>query len=204
MNKLAGDADKIDYVVRHRRNNRISGKAPVRVTVQEAILVNSHLEFLIMFFGASIDFLYRLGLEVEFFEKIFATALVVLAFNYILHYIRLALPTYYFSATPWEAGLVTYDPWRGYRLKPSSFALFTLSIYAPFMLIISKGFVKKMAWFIVILLLGWIWALVQARSMAAFLILSSMMFPFFFAESDDLFYKPEPIIFHLLSSNPVD
>jgi O-antigen ligase len=139
-------------------------------------------EFLIIFLAPAIWFLYRLGFDIEKIERIFVISLVVLAFNYIFHYFRLDLRAAYFSSDHTLAALVTYDPWRGYRLKPSSMALFTLSILGPMLLFTSQRWSARLGWLLVVILLGYIWMLVQARSMAASLVLAVMSYPFFFAE----------------------
>ncbi len=153
-------------------------------------------EFLIVFFGPAIYFLYRLGFDIRVVERVFVVALLVLAFNYLFHYVRMDLPAAYFSTDHTLAGLVTYDPWRGYRLKPSSLALFLLSILAPFKMVVSRGMINKTAWFVVIIMLGYIWFLVQARSMAASLILSTLSYPFFFTKKQrlGLLYLALPVI----------
>jgi len=142
-------------------------------------------EFLIIFFGPAIYFLYRLGFDIKLIEKVFVIALVFLAFNYLFFYFKMDLVSAYFSTNAAIAGLVTYDPWRGYRLKPSSIALFLLSILSIFMLIKSKG-LKKLGWLVVVCVVGYIWALVQARSMAASLILAALCYPLFFGKKGRL------------------
>jgi hypothetical protein len=158
--------------------------------------------YLVIFFGPALYFLYRIGFDIEKIEHIFIAALVFLAFNYLFHYFRLDLRAAYFSSNHTISSLVTHDDWRGYRLKPSSLALFTLSILAPFYMITSKEAIKKLFWLIIILLLGYIWFLVKARSMAATLILSSLMYPFFFARKKriGLFLFALPAILAIIST----
>lgn len=142
--------------------------------------------YLVIFFGPALYYLYRIGFDIEKLERVFIAALVFLAFNYLFHYFRLDLRATYFSADHTVASLVTHDDWRGYRLKPSSLALFTLSILAPLLMIRSKQAVKKLFWLFIIILLAYIWFLVKARSMAATLILSSLMYPMFFSKKQRL------------------
>ena len=152
--------------------------------------------YLIIFFGPALYFLYRLGFDVEKMERIFIAALVFLALNYMFHYFRLDLRAAYFSSDHTVSSLVTHDDWRGYRMKPSSLALFALSILAPFMMFRAKQASKKLLWLIIIIIVGYIWFLVKARSMAATLILSSLMYPFFFAKKQrlGLFFFALPIM----------
>ena len=152
--------------------------------------------YLIIFFGPALYFLYRIGFDIRKIERVFIAALVFLALNYMFHYFRLDLRSTYFSADHTVASLVTHDDWRGYRLKPSSLALFTLSILAPFLMITSRQAVKKLFWLFIVILLAYIWFLVKARSMAATLILSSLMYPLFFAKKQrlGLFFFALPIM----------
>jgi len=143
-------------------------------------------EFLIAFIGPAIYFLYRIGYDIETIEKVFIIALVALALNYLFHYFRMDLRAAFYSSDHTVSGLVTYDPWRGYRLKPSSIALFILSILTPLLIFQSKRITKKILWFVMFMILGYIWFLVQARSMAASLILTLLMYPFFFSKKSRL------------------
>ncbi|GGF62858.1 O-antigen ligase family protein [Alteromonas lipolytica] len=157
-------------------------------------------EFLIIFFGPAIYYLYRMGYDLLTLERVFVYALIFLAFNYLFHYIRLDLVAAYFSSDPTIAGLVTFDPWRGYRLKPSSIALFMLSVLAPVKLVKSRSAAKTLGWFVVVLVVGYIWFLVKARSMAASLILASLVYLLFFLRKQrvGVFFLSIPVIIMLV------
>ena len=157
-------------------------------------------EFLIIFFAPAIYFLYRMGYDLLSIERIFTFALVFLAFNYLFHFVRMDLVSAYFSTDPTIAGLVTFDPWRGYRLKPSSIALFTLSVLALIKLFSSRGALKTLVWLLVVIVVGYIWFLVKARSMAASLILAGLVYVLFFLRKQRLgmFFLSLPVMIMLV------
>ncbi|MDZ4189451.1 MAG: O-antigen ligase family protein, partial [Hydrogenophaga sp.] len=139
-------------------------------------------EFLIALLCPALYFLYRLGFEVERIEKIFLVTLVALMISYIFHYFRMDLRAAYFSTNHAIAGLVTFDPWRGYRLKTPSFAFYLLSVLAPMFIFMSQGMTNKVKWILMTVLLGYVWILVSQRSMAASLIAATLAYHFLFAK----------------------
>lgn len=143
-------------------------------------------EFLIALLCPSLYFLYRLGFSIEKIEGIFVATLVALIFSYLFHYFRMNLEAAYFSSDHTVAGLVTYDPWRGYRLKTPSFAFYLLSVLAPMFIFVSKGFLKKILWIFTTIIIVYIWILVSQRSMAASLIAAVFAYHFFLAKKERL------------------
>jgi hypothetical protein len=143
-------------------------------------------EFLITLLCPSLFFLYKLGYTVEEIESIFVKTLVALILSYIFHYFRMDLQAAYFSTDYTIAGLVTFDPWRGYRLKTPSFAFYLLTVLAPMFVFYSKSAIKKVLWILMCFLLIYIWLLVAQRSMMATLILSTVAYNVMFAEKSRL------------------
>ena len=139
-------------------------------------------EFLISMLCPSLYFMYRLGFEVERMEKIFLVTLVALMLSYVFHYFRMDLQAAYFSSDHAVAGLVTFDPWRGYRLKTPSFAFYLLTVLAPMFIFLREGVANKIKWFLMTCLLVYVWILVSQRSMAASLIAATLAYHFFFAQ----------------------
>ncbi len=139
-------------------------------------------EFLISLICPALYFLYRLGFEVERIEKIFLITLVSLMLSYIFHYFRMDLRAAYFSSDHTVAGLVTFDPWRGYRLKTPSFAFYLLTILAPMLIFLRKGAKEKVKWTLMTVFLVYIWILVAQRSMMASLVAATIAYHFFFAK----------------------
>lgn len=153
-------------------------------------------EFLIAMLCPSLYFLYRLGFEVERIEKIFLITLVALVISYIFHYFRMDLRAAYFSPNHAVAGMVTFDPWRGYRLKTPSLAFYALTILAPMLMFITAGALNRVKWFLMTCLLVYIWILVSHRSMAASLMAAVFCYHFFFAKKNrlGLFFMVLPAI----------
>lgn len=143
-------------------------------------------EYLITLLCPSLYFLYKLGYTIDEIESVFVKALVALILSYIFHYFRMDLKAAYFSSDHTIAGLVTFDPWRGYRLKTPSFAFYLLTVLAPMFVYYSKTMAKKFAWFLMCILLIYIWILVAQRSMMATLILSAIAYNMMFAEKNRL------------------
>lgn len=143
-------------------------------------------EFLITMLCPGLYFLYRLGFSVEDMEHIFLVALVSLVLSYVFHYVRMDLKAAYFSPDPTVSGLITFDEWRGFRLKTPSVAFYLLSVMAPMLAYYSSEKSKKIAWILMCCLLIWIWLLVSQRSMAASLIAATLAYHMMFAEKPRL------------------
>lgn len=157
-------------------------------------------EFLLALLCPSLYFMYRLGLEVERIEAIFLATLVALVIAYAFHYYTMNLPAAYFSSDHAVAGLVTYDPWRGYRLKTPSFAFYLLTVLAPIYIFIREGVTNKVKWVLMTLLIIHIWILVSHRSMALSLMAAVLSYHFFFAKKPrlGLFFMILPAVFLLV------
>jgi hypothetical protein len=138
-------------------------------------------EFLIAMLCPALYFLYRLGLEVERIEKILLVTLVALVISYLFHYFRMDLVAAYFSPDHTISGLVTYDPWRGYRLKVPVMGLYLLSVLAPMLIFLSPGLLHKLKWMVMTGLLVYVWLLVLQRTMGASLVIATMAYHAFFA-----------------------
>ena len=143
-------------------------------------------EFLLIFLCPSLYYCYKLGYTVEEIEDIFIKTLVALILSYLFHYYRMDLRAAYFSTDHAVAGLVTFDPWRGYRLKTPSFAFYLLTVMAPMFVYFSDKTSKKITWIVMCFLLVHIWILVAQRSMMATLILSVVAYNVMFAEKTRL------------------
>ena len=138
-------------------------------------------EFLFIFLCPGIYLCCRAGYSTERFTKVLWIVLIALMANYLFNYWRLDLKDMFFSADHRIQSLVTYDEWRGFRLKPSLFALMLVMIWA-----LAKLFNKstptglKVASFSTIALAGYIWSIVMFRSMLATMVISLMIYPLFF------------------------
>ncbi len=137
-------------------------------------------EFLIVFLAPALYFIYHLGYPLERLEKIFIFSLIIVLLNYVVNYFRIDLPSAYFS-TGYMSYLVTFDEWRGYRLKPPTFALLLLTVYGMMMLFQNISALKRLGWILVLCLVVYIWFLIKARSQMATLALAVFCYPILFS-----------------------
>ncbi|MCN4145219.1 MAG: hypothetical protein LC437_09465 [Thiohalomonas sp.] len=138
-------------------------------------------EFLIVFLAPTLYFIYKLGYPIERLERVFVISLVIIIFNYLLHYFRIDLQAAYFSGDGYMEYLVTHDEWRGYRLKPPTFALFIITLYIFMYLFQKRTLLKKCLWFLMLCIVGYVWFLIKARSQMATMALAMMIYPFLFS-----------------------
>jgi hypothetical protein len=85
--------------------------------------VFSAREFLLAFLGPGIYLLCRCGLPLAQVERCLWLALFALMLNYLFFYFTMDLRAAFFSSDHTVSNLVTYDAWRGFRLKPPLFAI---------------------------------------------------------------------------------
>jgi hypothetical protein len=156
-------------------------------------------EFIIIFLAPTIFFIYKLGYPIERIEKMFVISLIIIIFNYLFWYFKIDLPSAYFSSG-YTSYLVTYDEWRGYRLKPPLIALVIITLYTGFRLFQNTTVLKKAGFIILALLIGYIWFLVKARSQMATIALAVFLYPIFFSRPKrfNFFILAMPIILLLL------
>lgn len=141
-------------------------------------------EFLMVMLCPALYFLYKLGFKVEYFERILIVTLIALILSYFFHYNRINLEAWFFSSDHNEAAMVTWDEWRGYRLKAPMTAVILSSIVAPILLCKQKRWFSKIFWFSFILILIYIWIIVSARTAAASLLLGAICYHFFLAQKE--------------------
>lgn len=135
-------------------------------------------EFLILILAPTLYFLIRLGFPLKTLERLFVISLAIIMVNYILSYHRVDLEAAYFS-TGYMSYLVTFDEWRGYRLKPPTFALIILTCYALMRLFQHSSAWEKLFSLVSLGLAGYVWSLILARSQMATVAMAMMIYPFF-------------------------
>jgi hypothetical protein len=138
-------------------------------------------EFLFIFLCPGTYLCCRAGYSTERFTNVLWIVLIALMANYLFNYWRLDLKDMFFSADHRIQSLVTYDEWRGFRLKPSLFALMVVIVWAAAQLFnnsTSAGL--KVASFTAIAVAGYIWSIVMFRSTLATMAISLMIYPLFF------------------------
>ena len=138
-------------------------------------------EFMLGFMGPGVYLLCRTGLPLDLVEKTVRFALVALMLNYLAFYFTLDLPSLFFSNDHTLSNLVTYDDWRGFRLKPPLFAIMVGLMAAfigvgqscrPLPLMISIS---------VMSIAIYIWSIVMFRSTLVTMALSMCLYPVIFA-----------------------
>lgn len=149
------------------------------VSMLPSVAASRHYLFLLI--GPALYFLYRAGMSVATIERIILGVFGFLMISYLVHYFRMDLPSAYFSRDHTVSSLVTYDPWRGYRLRAPITALSFVSILAPAMLLRAQTPRAKILWFIVTGAVVYIWMLAQARSAMGTLLVGLMFYHVFYA-----------------------
>ena len=135
-------------------------------------------EFLLGFIGPAVYLLYHSGFSQKKIESAVLCVLVALMLNYLYFYNTMDLRKAFFSGDHTVSNLVTYDEWRGFRLKPPTFALM-MSLLTGFMLLIKpRSFVGFMLGVLLLSLASHIWSIVLFRSTLATLLLSVAIYPF--------------------------
>jgi hypothetical protein len=138
-------------------------------------------EFLFIFLCPGIYLCCRAGYSTERFTNILWIVLIALMANYLFNYWRLDLKDMFFSADHRIQSLVTYDEWRGFRLKPSLFALMVVIIWAAAKLFNSATSAGlKVVSLTAGAVAAYIWSIVMFRSTLATMVISLMVYPLFF------------------------
>jgi len=83
----------------------------------------------------------------------------------------------FFSPDHTVSNLVTYDEWRGFRLKPPLFAIMVALLGAFMLLLQSRRAATILAALAVLGLAAYIWSIVMFRSTLATMILSMLLYP---------------------------
>jgi len=82
---------------------------------------------------------YKLGVSIQTHERILFVALVLLLLNYTFNYFRIDPTIALHSEDHTIRAIVTYDEWRGYRLKPNYYSFYLLT-FLGFLLAFRPGY----------------------------------------------------------------
>ena len=143
-------------------------------------------EFMLAFAGPGIYLLCRCGFPLATVERVVWVTLVALMVNYLFFYFTMDLRAAFFSPDHTVSNLVTYDEWRGFRLKPPLFAIMTGLLGALMLLMQSRRAATLLAAVLVVGLAAYIWSIVMFRSTLATMILSMLLYPLFLAHRNRL------------------
>jgi hypothetical protein len=152
----------------------------------------SSREFLLGFMGPGMYLLCRTGLPIATLEKLLRFTIIALMINYLFFYFTMDLKAAFFSSDHTISNLVTYDDWRGFRLKPPLFAIMVGLMSALIGLGQSRSF---QAWLLSLSVLSiaiYIWSIVMFRSTLATMLLSMCLYPLFLASRNRI-----PMVFVL-------
>jgi hypothetical protein len=141
-------------------------------------------EFMLAFMGPGIYLLCKTGFPLNVVDKTVRFALIALMVNYLFFYFTLDLKSLFFSTDHTLSNLVTYDDWRGFRLKPPLFAIMVGLMAA----VIGVGQSRRLLSLTISLsIMGiaiYIWSIVMFRSTLATMILAMCLYPVVFASKN--------------------
>ena len=143
-------------------------------------------EFLLAFCGPGIYLLCRTGLPLAKIERVLWLAFFALILNYLFFYFTLDLRQAFFSSDHTVSNLVTYDAWRGFRLKPPLFAIMVALLASVALLFQNRGALRKWGALLLIGLSAYIWSIVLFRSTLATMLLAVILYPVFFSHRNRL------------------
>ena len=138
-------------------------------------------EFMLAFMGPGVYLLCRTGLPIAVFERTVSFALIALMLNYLVFYFTLDLKSLFFSTDHTLSNLVTYDDWRGFRLKPPLFAIMVGLMAALIGVGQSRSILSWVVSLSVISIAVYIWSIVMFRSTLATMALAMCLYPVVFA-----------------------
>lgn len=138
-------------------------------------------EFMLAFMGPGVYLLCRTGLPIAVFERTVSFALIALMLNYLVFYFTLDLKSLFFSTDHTLSNLVTYDDWRGFRLKPPLFAIMVGLMAALIGVGQSRSILSWVVSLSVISIAVYIWSIVMFRSTLATMALAMCLYPLVFA-----------------------
>lgn len=138
-------------------------------------------EFMLAFMGPGVYLLCRTGLPIAVVERTVSFALIALMLNYLVFYFTLDLKSLFFSTDHTLSNLVTYDDWRGFRLKPPLFAIMVGLMAALIGVGQSRSILSWVVSLSVISIAVYIWSIVMFRSTLATMALAMCLYPVVFA-----------------------
>ncbi len=133
-------------------------------------------EFLIIYLAPTIFFMYKLGYQIERLEKMFIISLALTIINYLFFYSILDLAAMARGSSLYMSQQVTWDAWRGYRLKPPTTGIFIATSYCLIMITQKIELRKKVGVIILLSMLLFCWHILVQRTQIATIIVSFVLF----------------------------
>ena len=138
-------------------------------------------EFLIIYLAPTIFYMYKLGYPIERLEKLFVISIIIAILNYLFFYLTLDLVALKWGSHLYMSQQITFDEWRGYRLKPPTAALYLATSYFLILMMYKLGSIKKFGVIIILSMVMFCWYIVVQRSQITMLILSTILYPILFS-----------------------
>lgn len=139
---------------------------------------------------------YRAGVRPQELEKAISLAFGAIAISYIFHYFRMDLQAAYNSPNPFIKLMITYDEWRGYRLKAPGLALIFGSFLGPILFSRAQSTGERLFWLVAFSCSVYGLILIQSRAFTAAAFLGFVLYHVWFARKNrlPLFYLGGPIL----------
>ncbi|MEP4486525.1 MAG: hypothetical protein ABJ013_12905 [Halioglobus sp.] len=134
-------------------------------------------EFMLAFAGPGLYLLVRCGLPIKLVEQAIWGALIALMLNYLFFYFTMDLQAAFFSDDHTISNLVTFDEWRGFRLKPPLFAIMVSLLAAAMLVFQARSTVALIVAVAIISIAAYIWSIVLFRATLATMLLSVLLYP---------------------------
>jgi hypothetical protein len=138
-------------------------------------------EFLIIYLAPTIFFMYKLGYPIERLEKIFVISLTIIIINYLFFYSILDLAAMGRGSNLYISQQVTWDAWRGYRLKSPTTGIFIGTSYCLIMITQKMEYIRKGGVIILFSMLLFCWYILLQRTQIATIIVSFLVFSIMFS-----------------------
>ena len=143
-------------------------------------------EFLLAFIGPAIVLIVKSGYPLASLRTVLFATLLALMVNYLFFYHTLDLRAAFFSSDHTISNLVTYDEWRGFRLKPSMVTVM-LALLTGVMLVLQRASVGSVLFgFVLVCLAAHIWSIVMFRSTLATMLLGIGIYALFLSKPNRL------------------
>jgi len=129
---------------------------------------------------------YKLGVSIRMHERILLAALILLLLNYSFNYLRIDPEIAIRSNDHTVRAVVTFDEWRGYRLKPNYYSFYLLS-FLGFLTALRSGntWLRASGLVAAMACLGWL-AVLRPRAGILGMSAASFAYPLFLARPSRL------------------
>jgi hypothetical protein len=133
-------------------------------------------EFLLGFIGPAMYLIVRAGYPLDSLVRVIWMSLLSLLVNYVYFYSTMDLRAAFFASDHTVSALITYDEWRGFRLKPPMFAVMLALLSGTMLLLQRRSVLASLFAIALISLACYIWSIVQFRANLVAMLLSIVIY----------------------------